>query len=62
MSNLHRIVWIDAKIRADSFPNCSTIAQEFEILRRQAMRDIEYLREKFEAFVADFLRENMKKI
>ena len=44
MSNLHRIQWIDAQIRAERFPNCSTIARKFEITRRQASRDIEYLR------------------
>ncbi len=45
MSNLHRIKWIDTQIRADRFPNCSRIAEEFCISRRQASRDIEYLRD-----------------
>ncbi len=49
MSNLHRIAWIDAKIRANSFPNCAAIARQFEISRRQAMRDIEYLRDSLGA-------------
>ena len=44
MSNLHRLRWIDEQIRANHFPNCSQIAEEFEISIRQASRDIEYLR------------------
>lgn len=44
MGNLHRIQWIDGKIRAKSYPNCSQIANHFEISKRQASRDIEYLR------------------
>ena len=44
MSNLHRIQWIDKYIRARKYPNCNTIAVEFCISRRQASRDIEYLR------------------
>lgn len=45
MAKLHRIIWIDAQIRADKFPNARTIAQEFEISQRQAARDLEYLRD-----------------
>lgn len=44
MSNLHRIHWIDAQIRAGSFPNARIISERFEISPRQAARDIEYLR------------------
>lgn len=44
MSNLHRIQWIDAQIRAGCFPNARSIAERFEISPRQAARDIEYLR------------------
>lgn len=44
MSNLHRILWIDQQIRNGRYPNCRTIAEEFEISARQASRDIEYLR------------------
>lgn len=44
MSNLHRIHWIDAQIRAGCYPNARTIAERFEISHRQAARDIEYLR------------------
>ena len=44
VSNLHRIQWIDAQIRAKRYPNCNSIAAYFEISTRQASRDIEYLR------------------
>lgn len=49
MAKLHRIIWIDAQIRADRFPNARTIAQEFEISQRQAARDLEYLRDSLGA-------------
>lgn len=44
VSNLHRIQWIDAQIRAKRYPNSRSIAEQFEISTRQASRDIEYLR------------------
>ena len=49
MSNLHRIAWIDAQIRLGRFPNATGIATEFEISRRQAARDIEYMRYSLDA-------------
>jgi predicted DNA-binding transcriptional regulator YafY len=44
LSNIHRIHWTDAQIRAARYPNARTIAEHFEISYRQAARDIEYLR------------------
>lgn len=44
MSNTHRIAWIDGQIRRGTFPNATTIAERFEISRRQAAHDLEYLR------------------
>ncbi len=44
MSNLHRIQWIDAALRDNRFPNCTSIAAEFGISPRQASRDVEYLK------------------
>jgi predicted DNA-binding transcriptional regulator YafY len=44
VSNAHRIVWIDAQIRAGRRPNTRAIAERFEISTRQAARDVEYLR------------------
>ena len=49
MSNLHRLQWIDAMIRAGRYPNCRRIADKFEISARQAARDIEYLRDSLSA-------------
>ncbi len=49
MSNLHRIQWIDSQIRSDRFPNCSKIAEKFCISKRQASRDIEYIRDSLNA-------------
>jgi predicted DNA-binding transcriptional regulator YafY len=49
MSNLHRLQWIDAMIRARRYPNCRRIADKFEISARQAARDIEYLRDSLSA-------------
>ncbi|NBD24060.1 helix-turn-helix transcriptional regulator [Paenibacillus glycinis] len=43
MSNLHRIRWFDGQVREGSYPNSSMLAQRFEISKRQAQRDIEYL-------------------
>ncbi|MFD3268568.1 helix-turn-helix transcriptional regulator [Paenibacillus dendritiformis] len=43
MSNMHRIQWFDQQIRAGLYPNSSRLAERFEISRRQAQRDIEYL-------------------
>jgi predicted DNA-binding transcriptional regulator YafY len=44
MSNFHRLIWIDAQLRAGRFPNATQIAKAFEISRRQAARDLEYMR------------------
>lgn len=43
MGNLHRIQWIDQQIREGNYPNSTSIAQQFEISKRQAQRDIEYM-------------------
>lgn len=43
MSNMHRIIWFDERVRAGKFPNSSMLARQFEISRRQAARDIEYM-------------------
>ena len=56
MSNLHRIQWIDIQIRSEKFPNCKKISRHFEISQRQALRDIEYLRDSLNAPV-EFSRE-----
>lgn len=43
MSHLHRIQWFDEQIRAGKYPSSVQLAERFEISRRQAQRDIEYL-------------------
>lgn len=45
MSNWHRVMWIDGRLRAEAYPNCQNIAEEFNISPRQAARDVEYLRD-----------------
>ena len=57
MSNTHRIAWIDGQIRAARYPNASAVAERFEISRRQAARDLEYLRYSLGAPLA-FSREH----
>ncbi|MFD1270611.1 helix-turn-helix transcriptional regulator [Paenibacillus motobuensis] len=40
---MHRIHWFDQRIREGKYPNSGHIAEQFEISRRQAQRDIEYM-------------------
>lgn len=49
MANLHRLQWIDGQIRAGRYPNARSLAAEFEISHRQALRDFEYLRDSLGA-------------
>jgi predicted DNA-binding transcriptional regulator YafY len=58
MSNVHRIAWIDAQIREGRYPNANTVAERFEISRRQAARDIEYLRHTMGAPLEYSAKEN----
>lgn len=48
----HRIQWIDARIRQGQYPGISDIVERFEISRRQALRDIEYMRDSLGAPMA----------
>ena len=43
MSQMERICWIDAEIRAGHLPNASRVSEEFEVLRRTAYVDRNYL-------------------
>lgn len=43
MSNTHRIQWFDQQIREARYPNSNHLAEQFEISKRQAQRDIEYM-------------------
>lgn len=49
MASLHRIQWIDECIRHKAYPSINKIVERFEISRRQALRDIEYLRDSLGA-------------
>lgn len=49
MPMLHRLQWIDAQIRSGRYPNARTLAAAFEISRRQALRDFEYMRDSLGA-------------
>ncbi|WP_233147144.1 helix-turn-helix transcriptional regulator [Paenibacillus selenitireducens] len=40
---MHRIHWFDQQVRAGTYPNSSHMAEHFEISRRQAQRDLEYM-------------------
>ncbi len=44
MSNLHRLAWLDSRIRSERYPDSRELAEKFEISVRQAQRDIEYLK------------------
>ncbi|WP_018759267.1 hypothetical protein [Paenibacillus terrigena] len=52
MASLHRIQWIDTCIRRGNYPNVDAIREQFEISRRQAMRDLEYMRDSLGAPIA----------
>ena len=57
MSNWHRVIWIDGRLRTEAYPNCQAIAEEFGISLRQAARDVEYLRDSLGAPV-EYCRKN----
>jgi len=49
MSNMHRILWFDERVRAGAYPNARELAERFEISVRQAGRDIEYMQSSLHA-------------
>ncbi|NLV23333.1 MAG: WYL domain-containing protein [Deltaproteobacteria bacterium] len=44
---LERLLWFDARIRANRYPNARTLAEKFEICNRSAQSCIERFRERF---------------
>ena len=44
-----RILFIDRKIREGSFPNCTSLAREWEISSKTIQRDIDYLKYELDA-------------
>ena len=49
MSQTERILYIDRKLRGTGFVTIQDVVDEYEISSRQAKRDIEYMRDRFEA-------------
>lgn len=44
-----RMLFIDRKIQEGGFPNCSTLAEEWEVSSKTIQRDLEYLRYQLDA-------------
>ncbi len=44
MAQLHRIKWLHERLVKNKFPNCRELSEQFELSRRQALRDVEYLK------------------
>jgi len=44
LGQFHRIQWIHERLAKKEYPNCKDVSQAFEISRRQALRDMDYLR------------------
>ena len=44
-----RIVQIDKEIRSGSYPNATSLTKKFEVSRATIMRDIEFLRDRYDA-------------
>jgi predicted DNA-binding transcriptional regulator YafY len=52
-----RLLFIDRKIREGSYPNCASLAEEWEVSTKTVLRDIDYLRNELDAPLAyDALR------
>ena len=49
MSQTERILYLDRKMRLDGRVTVAQAAEKFEVSTRQIKRDIEYLRDRFEA-------------
>jgi len=49
MGQLHRIKWVHERLLKKEYPNCKDISEAFEISRRQALRDVDYLRYSLDA-------------
>lgn len=47
-----RLLFIDRKIREGGYPNCVTLAEEWEVSAKTIQRDVDYLRDELEAPIA----------
>ena len=52
ISSTTRIQWLHKKIQSMAYPNAQSLSEKFRISRRQAQRDIEYLRDQLGAPLA----------
>lgn len=41
-----RFIWFDDKVRAQKYPNASSLAEKFEVSTKTAQRDIEFMRDR----------------
>lgn len=46
---IHRYQWFDRQVRAEKYPNASSLAEKFEVSVKTAQRNIESLRDRLEA-------------
>ena len=47
MKNIYeRFIWFDSKVRANKYPNATSLANQFEISIKTAQRDIEFMRDR----------------
>lgn len=53
-----RILFIDRKIREGSYPNCTSLAREWEISPKTIQRDIDYLKYELDAPIAYHNKEH----
>ncbi len=44
-----RFLWFNDQVRAKKFPNSTTLAEKFELSRKTAQRDIEFMRDRLNA-------------
>ena len=47
-----RFFWFHGRIKAGKFPNAGHLVEEFEISRRTAYRDIDFMRDRLQAPLA----------
>ena len=46
-----RFVWFDTQVRQKRFPNARKLADRFELSRKTAQRNIEYMRDRLMALL-----------
>jgi predicted DNA-binding transcriptional regulator YafY len=47
-----RLLWFNDRVKAKKFPNATTLAERFEVSRKTAQRDIEFMRDRLNAPLA----------